>query len=98
LDIGAGSADTGLVGAPEELLAEFTPLGRADRARRILLFAFGPLLWLAAVVVVGVVVHRTKVVELGLLITLVAFVCSLPLSLVARRLRLRDEREAAERS
>ncbi len=84
--------------APDGFPAQFTPLARANRARQILVFVFGPLLWLAAVVVVGVVVHKTYVVELGLLITLIAFVCSLLLSLVARGLRLRDEREAAERS
>jgi hypothetical protein len=84
------------MGAPDRLPAEFTPLRHADRRRRILLFAFGPLLWLAAVVVVGVVVNRTNVVGLGLVVTLIAFVCSFVLSVVARRLRLRDEREAAE--
>lgn len=86
------------MGASNELPAGFTPLRRADRTHRILLFAFGPLLWLAALIVVGIVVHKTNVVGIGLLVTVVAFVCSLLLSLAARWLRLRDEREAAERS
>jgi hypothetical protein len=86
------------MGVPDELPAEFTPLGRPDRARRILLVVFGPLLWLAAVVLVGVTLRKTNLVELGLLITLIAFVCSLLFSLVAHRLRVRDEREAVERS
>jgi hypothetical protein len=86
------------MGATDGLPAEFTPIVRPDRTRRILLFVVGPLLWLAALVLVGVVVRRSNVVELGLLITLIAFVCSLLLSLLAHRLRLRDEHEAAERS
>jgi hypothetical protein len=51
-------------------------------------------LWLVAVVVVSVVVDRRDAVEIGLIVTLAASVLSLPVSVVARRRRLREERDA----
>jgi len=74
--------------------ARFTPLQTATRTQRVLVFVFGPLLWLVAVVFVGVVVHKTRAVEVGLLVTIVAFVLSLGISTVAHRRRIREEREA----
>jgi hypothetical protein len=74
--------------------ARFTPLQPASRTRRILAFVVGPLLWLVAVVFVSVVVEHTRAIGIGLLVTLAAFVLSLGISVLARRLRLREERDA----
>jgi hypothetical protein len=63
----------------------------------VLVFVVGSLLWLVAIVVVALVVVGGRAVEVGLIVTLIAFVLALALSLVARQLRLREEREA-ERS
>ena len=74
--------------------ARFTPLARASRAQRATVLVVGPLLWLAAVIFVGVIVDRGNAVEIGLVVALVAFVLSLLVSALARRRRLREEREA----
>ena len=74
--------------------ARFAPLHRASRARRVIVLVVGPLLWLAAIVVVSLVVAFGRAVEIGLLVTLGAFVISLVVSVVARRLRLREEHAA----
>ena len=58
----------------------------------------GPLLWLVAVLLVALVVHRERAVEIGLAVTLIAFVVSVPVASTALWLRRRDERVAAERS
>ena len=83
--------------AAPELPARFTPLQRASVARRALVVLFGPLLWLAALVLVGIVVNRARVVELGVAVTLLAFLVALPLSALGRHGRIREERKA-ERS
>jgi hypothetical protein len=80
-----------------EFPAEFTPLQRASRLQRVLVFVAGPLLWLVGVVVVGVVVHRAAAVELGLTVTAIAFLVSLPVAATARWLRRREELAAEER-
>jgi hypothetical protein len=55
----------------------------------------GPLLWFAAVAFLGVVVDRADAVEIGLIVTVTTFVVSLFVSALARRRRLREERDAA---
>ena len=71
----------------------FSPLRRATRAERVLLFTFGPLLWLAAVVVVAYVVHHGEAIGIALLVLggslLVAVVFLVPM----RILRIRMERK-----
>jgi hypothetical protein len=79
-----------------ELPARFTPLQSATAVRRAIVVVVGPLLWLVALVVVGVVVDQRQAVELGLIVTLVAFVLSLFMSLLARRRRLLREEGDAE--
>ena len=81
--------------SPPEARARFTPLQTASPGRRVLVLVVGPLLWLAAIVVVGVVVHRSDAVGYGLSVTAIAFLVSLGVSALARRSRLRDERKAA---
>jgi hypothetical protein len=82
------------VASPPEQPAQFTPLDTASPRRRLLVFVVGPLLWLVALIVVGLVVAHSRVVEIGLVATLVAFVIGLGLSATARYRRLREEREA----
>jgi membrane protein YdbS with pleckstrin-like domain len=82
------------VGSDYGLPAQFTPLKRASRGRRVLVLVVGPLLWLAAIVAVGLIVKHGRAVEIGLIATLIAFLLSLVVSVVARHLRLREEREA----
>jgi hypothetical protein len=82
------------VAAERELPAQFTPLHSASPGQRVLVLVVGPLLWLVAVVVVSVVADRRDAVEIGLIVTLAASVLSLPVSVVARRRRLREERDA----
>ena len=73
---------------------QFTPLRTASPGRRALVLVLGPLLWLVALVVVGAVVSRYRAVEFGLIVALIAFALSLVVSLVARRRRLHEERDA----
>jgi membrane protein DedA with SNARE-associated domain len=78
-----------------ELPGRFTPRLRATRAKRfVALFLVGPLLWVAALVALGVVLSRSFVVELGLIIAagsfLLATLCLLPM----RARRVREERES----
>jgi hypothetical protein len=80
--------------SPPEAPARFTPLQTASPGRRVLVLVVGPLLWLAAIVVVGIVVHRSDAVGYGLSVTAIAFLVSLGVSALARRSRLRDERKA----
>jgi hypothetical protein len=84
------------VATPRELPARFTPLQTVSRSRRVLVFVVGPLLWLVAIIGVGVVVYRDGVVEASLLVTVIAFVLGLALSVIARRRRLGEEREAGQ--
>jgi hypothetical protein len=84
------------VATPPELAARFTPLQTASASRRVLVFVVGALVWLVAIIVLGVVVDRDGVVEASLFVTLIAFVLGLALSLIARRRRLSEEREAEQ--
>jgi hypothetical protein len=96
LDSRGATGDTGRVATPRELHARFTPLQTVSRSRRVLVFVVGPLLWLVAIIGVGVVVYRDGVVEASLLVTVIAFVLGLALSVIARRRRLGEEREAGQ--
>jgi hypothetical protein len=75
---------------PSELPARFTPVRRASTAR-VLLFTLGPLLWLAAIVLVWLVAHRSDAVELGLGVTAAASVVLLAVCGFARHRRRREE-------
>jgi hypothetical protein len=68
------------------------PLQRASRGRLLALVAVGLLLWLGTVVVVGIVVHRSNDVEIGLGVTGVAFLVALLAALPMRARRVRVER------
>lgn len=79
--------------AEPDLRARFTPLERASVARRRIVVVLGPLLWLVAASLVGIVLDRGTAVEVGLVVTFAAFVVSLCVSALARRSRLREERD-----
>jgi hypothetical protein len=70
----------------------FSPLQRASRGRLLALVVVGLLLWLAAIVVVGIVVQRTNDVEIGLGVTGAAFVLAVLAALPIRARRIRGER------
>ena len=73
----------------------FEPIRSAPRSRRIAALVLGPLLWLAALVVVAVLLRRTSAIELGLLIALGSFVLALVVVLL---LRIGREREESHRA
>jgi peptidoglycan/LPS O-acetylase OafA/YrhL len=73
---------------------QFTPQQRASHARRVLVAVSGPLLWLVSLVVLGWVVNQGRAVEVGLLAVLASLPLALVVCVVARRLRLGEEREA----
>ncbi len=72
----------------------FTPQLRASGPKwRVLLLLVAPLLWLAALVVIGIAVRRANVVEVGLVIAGGSFVAATLVLLPMRRQRVREERE-----
>jgi hypothetical protein len=65
------------VASAREVPARFTPLQTASVGGRVLVFVVGSLLWLVAIVVVALVVVGGRAVEVGLIVTLIAFVSRL---------------------
>jgi uncharacterized membrane protein YhaH (DUF805 family) len=78
-----------------EVPSRFSPLRRAPRSARVALYLLGPLLWVAALIVVSLLVHQQNAVETGLLVAAVAFVVAVVLLFPQRMLRVRREREHA---
>ena len=78
-----------------ELPGRFAPLRPAPRSRRLVLYLVGPLLWVAALIVVGLLVVKHNAVEIGLLVALAAFVLAIVLLIPQRMLRVRREQEHA---
>jgi hypothetical protein len=76
----------------------FAPLHPAPRSRLILAVVLGPVLWLVALVVVGMLVRLTRFVEIGLLVAAGSVVVSLLLLLLLRGDRQRQERRYAARA
>ena len=81
--------------ADEQSAAIFEPLRPASRGRLVLGLILGPILWLAALIVVAATVHRTSAIEIGLLVTLGTFVLSLLALSFLRSRRVRQERRYA---
>jgi uncharacterized membrane protein len=69
----------------------FMPLGPVPRRRLILRAVIAPLLWLVALLVAAMVVHRTDAIELGLLIAFAAAVVSLVVMSLLRAGRNREQ-------
>lgn len=74
-------------------VARFTPLRQATRFRRALLFSLGPLLWVAAIVVVAIGLKRGSSVEIALIVLGGSLLVSLAILLPMRWLRIRSDRE-----
>ena len=79
---------------PDDGYQGFTPVRKAPPGKLVLVWMLGPLLWLAAFVIVGVVVHRTDIVEVGLAVAAGSLLIAVAYLLVVRALRVRREREA----
>jgi len=78
-----------------EVPRRFSPLRRAPRSARVALYLLGPLLWVAALIVVSLLVLEQDAVETGLLVAATAFVVAVVLLLPQRMLRVRSERASA---
>jgi hypothetical protein len=80
----------------DPLLDRFEPLDRGRRVKLALAWVFGPVLWLAALVVALFLTKHTNAIEIGLLISFGMFVISTMglIALYGGRLR----QEARERS
>jgi hypothetical protein len=74
----------------------FRPLRPASRPRLIVAFALGPVLWIVALLVAAWLIDRTDAIEVGLLVTLAAFVVAAPVLGLLWRGRRREERRYAD--
>jgi hypothetical protein len=74
----------------------FSPHRQASRARtRVTAFLLGPVLWVVALVVVGLVISRTDLLLLGALIAAGSFLLAALWLLIVRRLRIAQERDGS---
>jgi membrane protein implicated in regulation of membrane protease activity len=71
---------------------QFEPLQPASRTRLVLAIVFGPVLWLVALIVTAIVVHRSWAIELGLVVTAVSFLVALVVLTLLHAGRHREER------
>jgi hypothetical protein len=70
----------------------FVPLRPVPRGRLVVRVVVGPLLWLVALLVAAIVLHRTRAIELGLLIAFGCVLVSVVVLLVLRSGRNREQR------
>jgi MFS-type transporter involved in bile tolerance (Atg22 family) len=70
----------------------FVPLRPVPRRRLIVRAVLGPLAWLVGLLVAATVLHRTRAIELGLLIAFVCLVVSMLVLVVVRGGRNREQR------
>ena len=75
----------------------FRPMRTASGLRLIAAIVLGPFLWLVGLVTVAVVVQKLDAVELGMLIALGSVLVALPILIVVRLARRREERRYAAR-
>jgi hypothetical protein len=78
--------------------SRFRPLRPASGPRLILAFLLGPVLWMVAVVFGAWILEHTDAIEIGLLITAVAFVVALLVMSMLWVGRRREERRYAARA
>jgi drug/metabolite transporter (DMT)-like permease len=81
--------------ADEHEAAIFEPLRPASRGRLVLGLILGPVLWLAALVVVAATLHYTWAIQAGLIVTIGTFLLSLAALSFLRRRRQRERQDAA---
>jgi divalent metal cation (Fe/Co/Zn/Cd) transporter len=75
----------------------FRPMRTASGLRLIAAIALGPLLWVAGLVIVAVLVHKSDAIELGVLIAVGSILLAVPILIVVRLARRREERRYAAR-
>ena len=75
----------------------FRPMRAASGLRLIAAIVLGPFLWVVGLVIVGVVVQKLDAVELGVLIALGSILVAVPILIVVRLGRRREERRYATR-
>jgi hypothetical protein len=75
----------------------FRPMQTASGPRLIAAIVFGPLLLVAGLVIVAVVVHKFDAVEFGLLIAFGSILLAVPVLILGRVARRREERRYAAR-
>jgi membrane protein DedA with SNARE-associated domain len=75
----------------------FRPMRTASGPRLIAAIVFGPLLWVVGLAIVAVQVHRNDAIELGVLIAVVSILVAVPILIVLRLGRRREERRYAAR-
>ena len=75
----------------------FEPLRPASRRALIAAFVFGPLAWLAALIVAAIVLDYTGAIAFGLAIAATSFVVSIVVLFLMHAARRRQEKRYAER-
>ena len=75
----------------------FRPTRTASRPRLIAAIVIGPFLWVAGLVIVAVLVYKSNAIELGVLIAVGSILVAVPILIVVRLGRRREERRYAAR-
>jgi membrane protein DedA with SNARE-associated domain len=75
----------------------FRPMRTASGLRLIAAIALGPLLWVAGLVIVAVLVHKSNAIEFGVLIAVGSILVAVPILIILRLARRREERRYAAR-
>ena len=75
----------------------FRPMRTASGPRLIAAIVFGPFLWVVGLVIVAVLVHKSDAIELGVLIAVGSILVAVPILLLVRLGRRREERRYAAR-
>jgi uncharacterized membrane protein len=75
----------------------FRPMRAASGLRLIAAIVLGPFLWVVGLVIVAVLVHRSNAIELGVLIAVGSILVAVPILIVVRLGRRREERRYAAR-
>ena len=75
----------------------FRPMRTASGLRLIAAIVLGPFLWVVGLVIVAVLVHKSDAIELGVLIAVGSILVAVPILIVVRLGRRREERRYAAR-
>ncbi len=75
----------------------FRPMRTASGLRLVAAIVLGPLLWVVGLVIVAVLVHKSDAIELGVLIAVGSILVAVPVLIVLRLGRRREERRYAAR-
>lgn len=75
----------------------FRPMRTASGPRLVAAIVLGPFLWVVGLVIVAVLVYRTAAIEFGVLIAVASILASVPILLLLRLGRRREERRYAPR-